>query len=575
MVSRVAPLTRSDFAALIEAAADYDDLSTNRYFTAVIPSSETGATSPTEVLPVTVPDLASGKMDDARIAVKLRDWNKLPAWARRLRRLLTACKKRTPLEYESMTRRLTAPLMDFVRHKLQQRLGQRKGAAFPRQVLERFEQQLEQRLANTVKACLNNELEIFENAYRCLNWAAASMSGEEIAREFLGQQTGDELVRLLRAYPALAKLWPQLVADWLRKVCELSERLRRDRPVLERTFFRGRELGEVIDIETNLSDTHAFGRETLIVHLRVGTVVYKPRSGRQEGDWFAFLRWVNRQRIVPRFRILRVLPRRNYCWMEFVRPRPCQNEAEARSYYHRAGALLGLAGALGAIDFHRENLIAAGDQPVLIDLETLFHPDSLLLSHAASPLTRTGLLPITGATTGSFGDFSAFGAGEGSHTPKLKGKALHLASYSIDMRRGFSEMCKFVGGSTPANGDVFRRRVRRMALKRWRRLHRATRTYVEIRERSLQPTALRSGLDRWRVIRSALGANSSEALLRQEIRALARLDIPRYYELAGWNNLPIGLSELPSSLQPAVVKLTERPGITPARSPHTYTAKNP
>ena len=39
-------------------------------------------------------------------------------------------------------------------------------------------------------------------------------------------------------------------------------------------------------------------------------------------------------------------------------------------FYRRQGALLALLYALEATDFHAENLIASGEFPVLIDLET-------------------------------------------------------------------------------------------------------------------------------------------------------------------------------------------------------------
>ena len=57
-----------------------------------------------------------------------------------------------------------------------------------------------------------------------------------------------------------------------------------------------------------------------------------------------------------------------------------------RRFYHRQGALLALLYVLDGTDMHYENLIAVGEQPVLVDVETLFHP-----SHApagASAVTR-------------------------------------------------------------------------------------------------------------------------------------------------------------------------------------------
>jgi type 2 lantibiotic biosynthesis protein LanM len=68
------------------------------------------------------------------------------------------------------------------------------------------------------------------------------------------------------------------------------------------------------------------------------------------------------------------LSRASYGWMEFVPQLPCQSVAEVQTYYQRAGALLCLLYALESVDCHLENLIAHGSHPVLIDLETLFHP---------------------------------------------------------------------------------------------------------------------------------------------------------------------------------------------------------
>jgi type 2 lantibiotic biosynthesis protein LanM len=72
-------------------------------------------------------------------------------------------------------------------------------------------------------------------------------------------------------------------------------------------------------------------------------------------------------------------------------------------FYQRQGSYLALLYALEATDLHNENLIAAGEDPVLVDLEALFHPrvhgsDPILTSNlAAGALDRSvwqvGILP--------------------------------------------------------------------------------------------------------------------------------------------------------------------------------------
>ena len=91
-----------------------------------------------------------------------------------------------------------------------------------------------------------------------------------------------------------------------------------------------------------------------------------------------------------------------YGWVEFVPARPLPDRAAADRFYRRQGALLALLHALHAADMHFENVIACGDQPVLVDIETLFHPSLATPTDAGDPAARmlaesvhrTGLLPI-------------------------------------------------------------------------------------------------------------------------------------------------------------------------------------
>ena len=66
--------------------------------------------------------------------------------------------------------------------------------------------------------------------------------------------------------------------------------------------------------------------------------------------------------------------RPGYGWLRFVEHTPCADLTEVDRFYRRQGVLLALLHALDGTDVHFENIIAAGDQPVLIDIETLFQP---------------------------------------------------------------------------------------------------------------------------------------------------------------------------------------------------------
>ena len=65
-----------------------------------------------------------------------------------------------------------------------------------------------------------------------------------------------------------------------------------------------------------------------------------------------------------------------YCIEEFISNRECKTEDEIIKYYHRFGEYVALAYLLCGNDFHYENVIAHGEFPVLIDIETLIQNDS-------------------------------------------------------------------------------------------------------------------------------------------------------------------------------------------------------
>jgi lantibiotic modifying enzyme len=561
------PLSETEFIALVEAAADYDDLIENRYFK-VRDSAENGRlqqifeTSAAHSRASAVAReakafrgwLASGKVN----VLKLRDSKTLPLWAQQVRQMLEACQQSNPTRNNSLSKRLLAPVMAYARAELQSRI-RRQPRFLPARVLRRFEMQLENRLTGTMQYCLDHNLGAFEAAFRCVYSSGAQFRREEIEREFVGEKPGDRLIRFLQAYPVLARLWSQLIVNWVDKIREFSSRLDADHFAIQRAFYAGRNPGNLIDVSIDVADPHHGGRETIIVRLHDGLVVYKPRSGRCESDWFSFLRWINGQGLTPSFRVVRILRRKGYCWMEFVEHRACHNKTAAHSYFRRAGGLLCATYLLGAIDCHRDNVIAAGDEPVLIDVETLFHDRAgVNCRESDRSLIRTNFLSIPNAVSGALADVSGFGGAPGKHTPTLRQQLLQASSYSAEMQRGFRDMWKLIGQSSTQTGAAFRRRIQRLTRKPWRRLHRSTKSYFDVRERSLAPEALRSGLDRSRRIAlDLLRPGVDLDIISQETSALSRFDIPYFSEVPR-RDFPLAgrlaLSDLLASLRSALIR---------------------
>ena len=95
-----------------------------------------------------------------------------------------------------------------------------------------------------------------------------------------------------------------------------------------------------------------------------------------------------------------------YGWTEFVEHTACDDAAGCQRFFRRAGAWLALFHCFAATDIHHENLVAAADHPVPIDLETLLQtPESRVTGAPAHEAARAliansvaavGLLPAYG-----------------------------------------------------------------------------------------------------------------------------------------------------------------------------------
>src|SRR5262249_9181522 len=180
---------------------------------------------------------------------------------------------------------------------------------------------------------------------------------------------------LLQENPVLTRQLLLAVANWATASLELLRRLCADWDALQTTFHPAGDPGLLAQVEGGVGDSHRGGRSVLIAKFSSGfQVVYKPKALAVDVHFQELLTWLNERGTHPPFRTLKVLDRGTYGWVEFVAAGGCTSADEVRRFYQRQGGYLALLYALEATDFHFENLIAAGEHPVLIDLEALFHP---------------------------------------------------------------------------------------------------------------------------------------------------------------------------------------------------------
>jgi type 2 lantibiotic biosynthesis protein LanM len=295
-----------------------------------------------------------------------------------------------------------------------------------------------------------------------------------------------------------------------------------------------------------------------------------------------FVAHLNALGLHPPLRAPTALDRGAYGWCEFVGHAPCDDAAGLTRYYQRFGATLALLHALHATDAHFENLIAAGEHPVLVDLEALFHP-AFVATRADQPagapagvhagalralvdsVLRTGLLPTRAFAADDFAgaEVSALGgaAGQTATTRALvvvdggtdamrvvrastplpparnrpavagAGTAADPARYMDAIDDGFVSAYRLLARNKDALAapggllDAFRDVATRAVL-------RATHTYSTLLLESYHPNHLRDALDREQFFDHLWAASAGRPallrLVRGEVAELMRGDVPLF-----------------------------------------------
>lgn len=386
---------------------------------------------------------------------------------------------------------------------------------------------LQRRLEQITGPCLELEWKSFILAMESLGLAATSAQANQ--RMFLREQPAYRLRSLFQQFPVLPRLWTLAIRQWRQHVVEVLDRIRKDGSAISHFFFDGRPLRAIRDLRPGLSDPHHGGRSVTLVEFDCGPLIYKPRSGQSESAWFELLTWMNRQGFSPKLRAARVLERRAYSWMEFVEAASCPDERAVRRFYKRMGGMIAAAYLWKAVDCHRENVIAAGEYPVLVDVDALWH---------VSPVTKTQSLPDILYRTGFFPSrtrrslqsrSSVLGwSRTGKHLARIEGRPVGASDYVEEMVRGFSAGWNCLIG-TPARRAAFQARLEEIRARPRRWIYLATEKYAAMRTASVSPTALQSEAARDAVIKSVSSRESvRRSVNHAEMKALRELDLPYF-----------------------------------------------
>jgi type 2 lantibiotic biosynthesis protein LanM len=301
------------------------------------------------------------------------------------------------------------------------------------------------------------------------------------------------------------------------------------------------------------------------------SVVYKPRSTSLEAGFQRYLEFFNSAQPDLCLRLMRVIDKGPYGWVEFVAFSEHTNESESDSYYFKLGFLASILFSINGVDIFFENLVSCGIDPVIIDLETMFHtsidsdkersPAKALQVLLHQSILGIGILPqpSKGASESDLFDVSVMGAKKNAQAPyKVTGVENFGRS---DMR--ITDVAGWIpeNKSAPENAFSYRRKAQHLfeglraglecvmqhreplasddgvidqcfAGSKRRLIVRDTKVYGALQKDETHPDLLRDQVDRewhWDNLWSDLKDRPSLSLFcRSELNQLKRGDIPYF-----------------------------------------------
>lgn len=380
----------------------------------------------------------------------------------------------------------------------------------------------------------------------------------------------ENLTNLYKKYESMAKILSIITFDYMEFVREILNNINNDYDELTK-FFELPKDSILENVEFGAGDTHHNGRTTCYINFSSGLkILYKDRNLEVAMTYYKIIEFINNN--LPQdmldLKVYKVLPKKNYSYEEFIEHVECEDKTIIANYFRRFGQLLGVSYFLNGTDFHKENLIASGKYPIIIDLETLIQNDigneiksntlKKISENIRKSVVSTALIPtnVFGVDKNKILDFSAINVQEqitpfevlvpvniekdnmklvykqikvenSKNIPMYQGQSISYSDYKDEIILGFKMMCDFfVNNKTFFLNELyplFSGNVIRILIRN-------TQTYFKVLQESTHPDFMKNFLEKDKLFENLWTIRIKDTkIVESEYASLCKHDIPFFY----------------------------------------------
>lgn len=398
--------------------------------------------------------------------------------------------------------------------------------------------------------------------------------GKYFCNELL--QDMDYVKGIYLSYPELFKAMDRTAVYNINYVSEIIANTEQEFEIIKKKFGKNEKFGKLYKIRLGTGDSHNNGRTVAgLVFEDEQKLMYKPRSLKMEDSYCKLIDWINQNiSITTGLSYCRIHEVENAGWVEFVENEPCTAMQEVQQFYEKMGEILCVLYTLNAKDFHCENIIAKGNQPMLIDMETLIHVDEIervrdwdsveekIGEYIQHSVYSTALLPtvLTNYNTEDCMEVGGIGSARkrispfrtqilenidsdkvsigyeykevplNQNFPILNGEKIGAGGYFTQVKDGFIRLYQWILG----NKEQYIEKIRELFQDaECRVIYKGTNNYTQLLNTSYHPSLLHNEVDRQVYFhRIGLLFNKDENLsnlFQDEIKAMINGDVPVYF----------------------------------------------
>lgn len=390
------------------------------------------------------------------------------------------------------------------------------------------------------------------------------LNDSDALKYYLTQRFGDNSTEyFFLEYPTLTRLLAERMIYAMDNLQTILDSLYNYRTEITR-IFKLKLPFTIKKLEFHKGDSHNKGKTATILEINNISLVYKFRGNDILNKYNSLLLLIEKSN--PKFKPYKMLnlAGKDFCIEEYIENENCKVLNDIAEYYKNYGHLVALTYWLGSSDLHKENIIAKGIYPVIIDVETLLRAEerrtysndfTKIKYFESNSVISTGMLPMEKYWKKQL-DYSALNGVKqklpfkvrrllnedsskiafelceaytqlANNVPKFNDKRITYENYCHYIQNSFEEMLIWL----KKNSEIIYKQIQNdFDYTITRIVLRDTQDYYNFLEFSTHPSCMVDYIEREKIFEN-LWNNSfiDSKIVLHEITALCRHDIPYFY----------------------------------------------